>query len=523
MLGVTAFMTADVAPIPMLWILPLLLYILSFVLVFARWTPRADRLVSTVVPWMAGAVLFLVFTDFRRNMAAIIGLHLLGFFLVALACHGRLALRRPAPRRLTEFYLWLSLGGVLGGLVNALVAPLVFPRIAEYPLVLALAVMVLGGRIWPGRSAATNPVASGSITVGRRIRPALGSLAAAALFAGLLAGVEWLLAHPQLRPLVVALKSVVGSDEMARSTLTYGVPLLVAVAFFLRPVYAGSALLGIVLVALFYDADGNVLFRTRSFYGVLTVKEYAGGIHSLVNGGILHGEQKLETEADRLVARTYYHQDGPLGQIMSVLNAQVDHPRIAALGLGAGTVAAYGNSGNELTFYELNPQVEKLARNPRYFTYVDDCLKRGCNLQVVLGDGRLQMAKSDERYDLIILDAFSSDAIPVHLLTLEALDIYMGHLQAGGMLAFHISNRYLDLEPVLYNIGRARSLIYAVNKDDGDDDSGRSGSTWVVMAGRDDLIGYLLSSSDWNGLTPKRGIGVWADDYANVAKAFTWY
>src|SRR6185312_281108 len=141
--------------------------------------------------------------------------------------------------------------------------------------------------------------------------------------------------------------------------------------------------------------------------------------------------------------------------------------------------------------YELNPNVERLARDPKYFTYVDDCLKRQCNLSVVIGDGRLQMAKATETYDLIILDAFTSDAIPIHLLTQEALAIYLKHLNPGGVIAYHISNRYLDLEPVLYNLGRARSLIYATDNDDSDEATGRSGSNWVVLAAGDELIGQL--------------------------------
>jgi hypothetical protein len=222
------------------------------------------------------------------------------------------------------------------------------------------------------------------------------------------------------------------------------------------------------------------------------------------------------------VPLSYYHPDGPLGAIIRSVNDHRMRPSIAVIGLGSGSIAAYGTPQNSLTFYELNPDVAALAQDARYFTYVDDCKRRWCNLSIVVGDGRLQMAKSRETYDLIVIDAFTSDAIPVHLLTVESLDIFRQHLSPGGLLAYHISNRFVALEPVLANLARERGYGYAVRTDDGDEASGRGASSWAVLAAEAEMYDPLVADERWHGLEERDGVGVWRDDYANVLKTFIW-
>jgi hypothetical protein len=246
-------------------------------------------------------------------------------------------------------------------------------------------------------------------------------------------------------------------------------------------------------------------------------------VNALVNGGILHGEQRVDPPEERLNPRSYYHREGPLGQIIEVIRKRKEHPEIAGIGLGAGTLAAYGEQNNSITFFELNPNVERLARNPKYFTYVDDCLRRWCNLKVELGDGRLGMLKTQETFDLIVVDAFSSDAIPVHLLTTEALYTYLEKLNEGGVIAFHISNRYVNLEPVILNLAKEYGLGYGVRSDDDDEAIGKGASTWVIVARENGAFDTITADDRWRGLEDKDGIGLWADDYANVTRAFTWF
>lgn len=510
MLGVTTFLTTDIASIPLLWMLPLLLYILSFVIVFAKWSARADALVTRTLPLAVAPVIFLVFADFRDRMWLVMTFHLFGFFMATLACHGRLARLRPEPKRLTEFFFFLSLGGVLGGLFNALIAPNIFDSVAEYPLVLAASVLVCLPVLKLGAEKPKNML--------------VATLASCALFVGLSlyngylynhahldAAAQWLEAHTPLP----------WEFEVVRSLLLYGVPVVLALFLVFRQHAYGGAILGVAMVALF-NGHNNIIHQERSFFGVLTVKEYEDPpVHSLVHGGIMHGEQRLDTDIERETPRSYYHKDGPLGQIWETIEKNVEKPRIAAVGLGTGSIAAYGTPKNYITFYELDPNVERLSRNRDNFTYVDDCIKRWCNLKVVLGDGRLRLAEAEETYDLIILDAFSSDAIPIHLLTLEAMNTYLAKLNENGFISFHISNRYINLEPVLLNLAQKLGLGYAVRSDDAEEKTGKGASTWVVLAKDGAFFEPMVEDDRWRGLEPKDGIGLWADDYANVTRAFT--
>lgn len=507
MLGVTAYVTTDVAAVPMLWMLPLILYLLSFVIVFWRYPRWFEKSLAVLMPLFLVTLTLLVFADYRKNFAVTLSLHIVGFFVTALACHGRLFRLKPHPRRLTEFYFWISLGGVLGGAFNTFLAPALFNNVAEYPLVLALAIMA--GFLLKERPSLT-------------IREWVYFGIATCVFAGLMGYTRSLYMDREFE-LVATLLSNRLDKEATRVSLAYGVPLLISLALIKWPLRHGAAVLGISLAALFYGLGDQVIQRSRNFFGVLTVSEHQSeDLHMLVHGGILHGEQVMN-DTHRYTPRSYYHKDGPLGQVFSQIEAARPNMTVAAIGLGTGAIAAYGKPENKITFFEINPAVERLARDPDLFTYVDDCIKRWCQLKIVIGDGRLKLAESEEAYDLIVVDAFSSDAIPVHLITREALGLYLKHLSEGGILAYHISNRYVNLEPVLLNQAKELGLGYAVRSDDADESIGKGSSTWVILARDHGIYETIVEDDRWRGLISDPQVGVWADDYANVLRTLNWF
>ena len=260
----------------------------------------------------------------------------------------------------------------------------------------------------------------------------------------------------------------------------------------------------------------RILLQERSFFGVYRVEgNAAGASRTLWHGTTLHGEQLVASKRRR-EPLTYYHPTGPIGQAVTSLLS--DHPRarVAAVGLGAGSLAAYAQPGQDWTFFEIDPRVEAIARNPLLFTYLEDC--RG-SCRVVLGDARLSLARaSEERFDLMVLDAFSSDAIPVHLLTREALDLYLSRLEPSGVLAFHISNRHLALGPILGSLIADRALVglaqmHVVTQPDA---AGRSSSEWLLATRRRDRWGPLSSDPRWAPTVATSGGRVWTDQYSDV-------
>jgi hypothetical protein len=446
MLGVTTHLTTDVAPVPLLWILPLALYLLSFIIAFSR----LPALVQTVFYWLLPVVIVLVFTlpGFEEWLPlwAVLLLHLVALLLICTVCHGELARARPPTRHLTEFYFWLSLGGVLGGVFNALVAPVLFDRVVEYPLAAVL--------------------------------------------------VCFLVPHLRLRN-----GGTAASEKPVRSPLLPLFGLAVTAAW-----------LGVLLLP---DVD-DVLYRDRSFFGVYRVERVARpGINELWSGSTLHGRQFTDP-ARRDVPLTYYHRDGPIGQVFREFSGPRAKRRVAVVGLGIGTLASYARAGQEWTFYEIDPAVVRLAHDQRYFTYLADCRRRGVRVKIVLGDARLRLEDAAGRYGLLVLDAFNSDAVPVHLLTREALRLYLARLADGGILAVHVSNRYVNLVPVTGALARDAGIIGAYQSDDGDSPTWRNASTWVVLTCRPEHLGQLLKNKAWRPLPAESAGAVWTDDYSNV-------
>jgi len=334
--------------------------------------------------------------------------------------------------------------------------------------------------------------------------------------------------------LVLAAWSALNSSSLPFETemrlqelLKFGCPLVVAVFWVERPLRFGLALAGVLLaLTVLNDANGfaasGLLHRERSFFGIHRV-ETLGHYRRLLHGTTLHGMQDTDPER-RAVALTYYHATGPVGEGLAVVEGRQQKPPLAVIGLGAGTMAAYAKAGQELTFYEIDPAMVRTALNPEFFTYYSDAEARGARLQIVVGDGRVQLARApDQQYGLIVVDAFSSDAIPVHLLTREALQLYMKKLSPGGLVALHISNRYLDLQPVVANLAVDAGL-HALRCFDTDDDPypGKNSSDWVLVARHQADFGPLRDNPRWivPPAEPKKGL--WTDDFSNLLSVYRW-
>jgi hypothetical protein len=485
MLGVTRHLSTDIASIPLLWVVPLSLYLLSFVIAFGR---PAERLIDP-----ASRTVALLAVPLAASMAASTGwvalilLHVGMFFAVAVLAHARIADLRPAADRLTEFYLWVSVGGVLGGIAGALIAPTVFDTVLEYPLALGLAV-ALRPALVPRR-----------YTVDRR-----GAITAVVLAVGL--GLGWVATraadNPEAARVPVLLFALVGAAAyvLCRTPRTLAV-----------------ALGGVLLIGALAEPN-TTLHAERTFFGVHRVFEDDAGRHVLANGTTTHG---LQDPARPDVPLGYYHPDGPIGQVFTT---RQDGPpaHVAVVGLGSGALAAYGRTGDRFTFYEIDPAVAEMASDPALFSYLTDA---DAATDIVLGDGRLSLERSDERYDVLVLDAFSSDAIPVHLLTAEAIQGYLEHLTPDGVLAIHISNRYFDLGPVVAELADHAGLTARRRIDAPPievQDTGRWSSDWVVLATDLAALGELTPETGWVPLPADGDTRLWTDDYSDLLGAFRW-
>ena len=494
LLAVTTYLSTDVAAIPLLWIVPLAIYLLTFVIVFAR---KVVIFRHAFAVWLQPPFLLILSVAIallmQRSVTALAPTHLAAFFLTALVCHGELAKDRPSVTHLTEFYLWLSVGGVLGGIFNVIVAPHVFDSVVEYPIAIVLA-------------AALRPTLA---TRGRFARVADVVLPAA------LCATIVILMRLGFPPQSWGGKAPVWA---------FGGYAIVVLCFQRHPIRFALGIAAIFIgAALGRGADQTLLFKGRSFFGVYRVMVYPK-TRALQNGTTTHGGQSIYPEL-ATEPLTYYHRDGPLGQSFRWLMQKNPNRRVAIVGLGTGTIACYGRSNESWTFYEIDPLIERIALNPKYFTYLRDCppAKR-----IVLGDARLSMQQApDSSYDFIILDAFSSDAIPVHLMTREAVQLYLRKLAPGGSIAFHISNRYLNLEPVLVEIARDARLAGIVGADTLVTPAQRAefkmDSRWVVLSRKATDHAQLAVQPGWHVLPPASPVALWTDDFSNVLSVFSWH
>lgn len=490
--GVTTFISTDVAPVPLLWVLPLSIYLLTFVVVFASRPLVPHSWMTRAAPHVLVLGALPVFWHLRLPGLVGIAANLIVLFVVAMVCHGELARRRPPPSQLTEFFIWVAVGGLAGGVFNALLAPIAFDRVYEYPIVLVLAGMLLSTRASGFRpSDLVWPLAFGAAVA--LLTPRLGTPPA---------------------PLAVV------------GTMIFGTAIF---SFRGRPLRFGLALAAFFVAGYLREQLGpnraGVLHRERSFFGVYRVTRSPGSeTVKLLHGTTVHGAQFISPDR-RSEPLTYYHRDGPSGDVFSgTVAALQSQRRVGLVGLGTGSLACYGRRGERWTYYEIDPVIAKIALDPRLFTFLRDCPP---SVRIVLGDARLTLGKvSAGSYDILVLDAFSSDAIPVHLLTREAFRGYMSLLAPQGLIALHISNRHLDLEPVVAALAGELGVTARVRRDlhipPRDSATGRDVSIWVAVARSPADLGAIASDTRWQPLRSNADIGAWTDDFSNIIRIFTW-
>lgn len=668
MLGLTTFITTDIAAIPLLWVIPLGVYLLSFILVFSRLPAFIHTLMVLLLPLIVLALGCMMLANFKPDLHGLlppgyshpivveIALHTILLFVVAMVCHGELARDRPAAGYLTEFYLWMSIGGVLGGMFNALLAPVIFKGIVEYQLAMVLAALLMPalgkdtsegsggffldlgmaaglailafvffsvgvvhvkGQITKMESDAAEIVDDGGTAPDRmdtyiaKLKADVSTLRAGQVsVAGfvLLAPLGWFIGRSWrtkrrwfdiLLPATLGLIAISAllafqnrsweftairdasrnwtsgrispSADAITMSLVFVLPALLCYLFVERPLRFALAFGAFLLVGNLYELRATTrLHQERGYFGVLHIYDFMEAdhrYHRLHHGTTIHGMQCWDEER-RGDPLTYYHRSGPVGQIFGTY-PELTH-NYAVIGLGTGTMSAYGGPDNKVTFYEIDRNVKRIAENPDYFTFLTDYReRRGEPAQIVLGDARLQMEKAQlkEKYGVIIVDAFSSDAIPVHLITQEAVRILFDKVAEHGIVAYHISNRWLRLQPVLYNIVKAEKLAALIKEDSGVGNEWYS-STWVVLA-RDEkdierlkreswytepgkdvreamrvLAGFpspevsataaaifgVCERPIWEPLEPRDAeqaawwekVGVWTDDYSNILGVFDW-
>jgi hypothetical protein len=499
LIAVTAHISTDVAAAPLLWVLPLSLYLLTWVLVFQSRPLLPHKWMLLAQPAAIAGVVVLLAIGGEQNLLPTLGGHLLCFFVIAMACHGELARTRPASKYLTGFYVALSFGGMLGGLFAGLIAPYTFSWVAEYPILLALAALCRppGGdeRLprWSRWYWAFLAVLAGTLIV---LSYSTGKTSL------------WLEDH---RIWVAGSVGVLaGLLALALNASRWKIFATVVVA--------------LVLIRV-YPADEGRVDTVRSFFGVhkIVVTPH-GQYHVLMHGTTIHGAERFQNNDGTPVTGrpepiTYYHKDGGIGQAITAIRERKGAPlRVAVIGVGSGTLACTSEPGETWKFFEIDQTMVDTARDPKYFTYIQNCEP---DLKPVIGDARLTFAKEpDGAYDLIIVDAYSSDAIPIHLATEQAMKIYKDKLAPQGAVVMHVSNRHLELASVIVGIADANDLkSWVYSEDSGRDDEYIFATSVVVSAREEADVGKLASSDQWTETEADEKQRVWTDDYSNVLGA----
>ena len=492
--AVTAYISTDVAAAPLLWVLPLALYLLTFVAVFRDRPWFSHALIIKIVPFLVAPLAISLIGGDREYWLPCIALNLLALFVLALACHGELYARRPAPALLTEFYLWTSLGGVIGGMFAGLLAPHIFNRTYEYPILIVAALLALPGAF------------SGSILGFLwRISPALG-VAALAMLLPFVADIH--LSEKAMMPFQVALVALVGLMLLwRRDTALFAA--LAVVAFIITGVWQPGL---------------AVIETTRSFFGVHRVVETSTGTHRILHHGTtIHGAERVrESDGSPVTGRpeplAYYYFGGPISEgVAGARAAQGGLKTVAVVGLGAGGLACHRLAAESWTFFEIDPEVVRLARDPARFRFLSECAP---DASIVLGDARLTLAASAQQFDLIVLDAFSSDAIPVHLLTREALRGYLARLSPHGVIVMHISNRHMELAKVVAAVAAAEGLAVVGKTDEKANNFTVDfrANAHVVALARNEVDVAPLVRAGWEKAASST-VAAWTDDYSDIMGA----
>jgi hypothetical protein len=489
MLGVTNYITTDVASVPLLWVLPLALYLFTFVIAFSKHSKRAEVSSSRAIPVLAFMVVFAILVQATEPVVLLVLMHLLFFLSAALQCHLKLATGRPPANQLTQFYLCMSIGGVLGGIFNALLAPILFSSIVEYPLMIVIATVIgFPERMTHKPKSSLPPVYGGAIVI------LCFAIAAAVIV-------------------------VASTQSVGMGNILIGITLLGCYVLVRRPVRYAMALATLLLfTTLFRGAQSPVIERDRNFFGVLRVVDQANPpLRRLYHGTTLHGIQS-RLEERKCEPSSYYHREGPVTEITALYQESNLPPRVALVGLGAGAMLTYSRPAETWTIYEIDPAVIRVAQDPRYFTFTRDCT-RG-KFAIELGDARLRLQSApDAHYGLIYIDAFSSDVIPMHLLSLEAVKLYRQKLTPNGILAFHLSSRHFELEPLVANLGKALGLrCFSSMRGELNEKAISEGgyeSTWSILVS-DSLENRVVARGTWARVVPEANAPLWTDDFSSL-------
>jgi protein-L-isoaspartate O-methyltransferase len=493
LIAVTAHISTDVAAVPLLWVVPLALYLLTFVIVFQRRPLIPHWLAVALQPLFILVLVAVVVFDPIKSIIGIIAVHCAVFFVNALVCHGELARRRPAARHLTIFYVWMAAGGTIGGIAAGLLAPYMFNWVAEYPILIVLAALCRPGLTLPSQRN------------GRYLM--FGALAATALIM-----MAFNLYHPDY--------------EETKFNWIIGSFLAAAVLFWRAPV-PFAAIVAVVLFINHTFIDVNGTTTVRSFFGVSKIADSEDGrFRVLSHGTTLHGAERVRDASGKPVSGPpdilmYYYDGSAMAQVMEAVRAQTTGPiRYAVVGLGAGSLACRAKPADTVHYYEIDPAIVYIARDSGLFRFLSACRP---DVPIMLGDARLRLADApDGSYDIIYVDAFSSDAIPIHLLTREAMAIYLSKLRPHGIVVIHVSNRFLELASVVTGIAAANGALARVN--DGSDFTENVNEylfvgTVVAVTRSNEDFGAIGGSDYWPLQVPDPDQWVWTDDYSNIVGA----
>jgi hypothetical protein len=488
----TTYVTTDLASAPLLWVIPLAIYLATFIAAFRPRPPAGGRVLGILQPVSVALTLALMEWDMSFAWVLACTAGTVAFTVTSLLFHRELYERRPDTARLTDFYLWLSAGGALGGVFSALLAPHLFSNVLEFPLLLGAGLLWRFSASWPGMTRQAR----------RRLVAALAAAAALVLFAAFAAPWAWSAA--------LRFYALAGLAAAMIAALRW-------------PLLEQTAALALALAVALIPNGNRPVHVARSFYGTHKVIERPGTPYRvLLHGVTLHGAQRIAPEGSgaRPVPLTYYHPSGPLARGLSLARAAAGGPsrplRVGIVGLGTGAMACHAVDGDRWRFFELDPEVIGIASNPAYFTYLSVCQP---DAHIVAGDARLTIAREPPAsFDYLVIDAFSSDSIPIHLLTVEAIALYARLLSPRGVLAMHVSNQNLDLTPVVEsNLARIGGLagVYARGES-----GGGAIRSQVVLVARDEAL--LAPALSW----PKaRRLGApsvhpWTDDYSDILSPF---
>ena len=493
MLSVTTHISLDITPMPLLWVIPLTLYLLSFVIVFRTKGTQHLWIWEKLQVYLILVLLTMFFVSANLPLWLKLLIHILPFFVISVVCHGALAETRPSANKLTEFYICMSIGGAAGGIFNALIAPVLFNTLFEYPIILILACLAR-------RTAISNTA-----------KELKRDFAYPAIFAIALILLLWLMAN--------------GPKEFYINQyliFVFAIAAFLVFSFSTRPLRFGLSVAALMfnMMMVQHQSGDETIYQSRGFFGIHQVKLYTeDNLHVLKHGSTVHGAQSIIRE-EFTTPLTYYNFNSPPSQILEKLKSNSTSINVGLVGLGTGALLCHKQPEDVWTVFEIDAEVVQIASNTNLFNYLDKCAS---DSDIVVGDARLTLSKAQKHhFDVIILDAFSSDAIPTHLITREAFEMYEEKLKPKGVLLIHISNRYIDLKPVLSAASNSLELILRVQDYTPVNFSTRDlPSQWAILSSSSHTIDQLTDQR-WKEIPITNDFNTWTDDYSNILSVVSW-